>query len=75
MMIDTTYHKIASKIVALFADGRLTYEDWNYIALNVVTQGRQDYLLNRIEHFANGVVEYRNQIKFGDNGYEQDSLF
>ena len=74
-MIDNTYHKIASKIVALFADGRLTYEDWNYIALNVVTQGRQEYLLNRIEHFGASVVEYRNQIQFGESGYEQDVLF
>lgn len=74
-MLDNTYDKIAAKIVALFADGRLTYSDWNYIALNVVTKGRQEFLLNRIEHFANGVVEYRNQIQFGDNGYEQDVLF
>lgn len=74
-MLDNTYDRISKKIVDLFADGRLTYEDWNYIALSVVTKGREDYLLNRVEHFGNSVVEYRNQIQFGKDGYEQDSLF
>lgn len=74
-MLDNTYDKIAAKIVALFADGRLTYEDWNYIALNVVTKGRQDFLLNRIDHFGASVVKYRQQIEFGDSRYEQDELF
>lgn len=72
-MID--YEKIAKKIVDIFADGRITYDDWHFIALYVVTRGREDYLLNRIEHFGNSVVEYRQQIDFGRNEYEQDVLF
>lgn len=75
-MLDNTYEKYAKKITDLFADGRLSYDDWNGIALFVVTRGREDYLLNRIEHFANSVVEYRQQIQFGrNNNYEQDVLF
>lgn len=76
-MIDNTYERIAKKIVDLFADGRLTYDDWGYIALYVVTRGREDYLLNRIDHFGAAVLEYRQQIEFGkkDTGYEQDKLF
>lgn len=73
--MDDMYEKIAKKIVDLFADGRITYEDWGYIALFAVTRGREDYLLNRIEHFGNAFVEHRNNIDFGRNKYEQDSLF
>lgn len=75
-MLDNTYEKIAKRITDTFADGRLTYDDWNYIALYVVTRGREDWLLNRIEHFANSIVEYRQQIEFGkESQYEQDGLF
>lgn len=74
-MLDNTYEKIAKKITDIFADGRLTYADWNYIALFVVTRGREEYLLNRVEHFAESLVEYRNQIQMGSNEYEQDTLF
>lgn len=75
-MLDNTYEKTAKRIVDLFADGRITYDDWHNIALFVVTRGREDYLLNRIEHFSNSVIQYRQQIDFGRNdGYEQDVLF
>jgi hypothetical protein len=75
-MIDNTYEKIAKKIVDLFADGRLTYDDWKFISLYVVTRGREDYLLDRIEHFGASMIEYRQNIDFGRNSnYEQDSLF
>lgn len=74
--LDNTYDKIAKKIVGIFADGRLTYDDWHYIGLYTVTNGREDWLLNRIDHFAAAVLDYRQQIEFGrKNGYEQDTLF
>lgn len=73
--MDDMYEKISKKIVDLFADGRITYADWNYIALYVVTKAREDYILNRLEHFGNAVTEHRQNIQFGRNENEQDTLF
>ena len=71
----TNYERVADKIIALFADSRVTLNDLGHIAFYVVQNTRDNtQIITRIQVFSNHVIDHYNRQEAYDECY-QDTLF
>lgn len=57
--------KIITKLSDTFSDIRITPKEWDHIALQVVTQLRDEGLLDKAALFCESFINYRNTVGVG----------